>query len=140
MSKTEMITKRKKESKVAVQLGRPVSQWILGCTRAGRGVHTQARAPQTPLSQLRISSQRITRAAIKPSSHLDYPDRTPFLKMTTQQLMAGPIFRLRTGHTRCLNHLMRLNIVQDDTCRCCHRSSETAAHLMLRCPALLPVF
>ena len=90
--------------------------------------------------QLRKASHRLTRTAIKQSSHPDYPDRRPFLKITPQQLMAGPIFRLRTGHTRCLNHFKRLNIVQDDACRCCNQASETVDHIFFHCPELRPIF
>ena len=107
----------------------------------GRWITHQTRASTilTKITQqMQRSSTRITRASIKPSSHMDYPDRLPFKRMRPGQVFSGPIFRMRTGHTRCLNHLKRIGIVEDDNCRLCSQSPETMDHLMLRCPTLLP--
>jgi ribonuclease HI len=82
------------------------------------------------------TTRRSTNDAIKPSHFQDSPDRKHFSKLKNADLHFGPIFRLRTGHTRCMAHLYRLGIVSNDTCRLCHHTSETIDHLFLVCPYL----
>ena len=89
--------------------------------------------------QMHSTSRRVTNSTIKASAYQDYPDRHPFKQMRPAQIFSGPIFRMRTGHTRCLHHLKRIGIVDDDTCRLCNHAPETADHLLLHCPSLLPV-
>lgn len=81
-------------------------------------------------------SRKKTNRQIKQSSHRDYPDRMRFKKLKSCELATGPIFRMRTGHTRTLNHFKRLGIVEDDQCRLCDEAPETALHQLFHCTAL----
>ena len=85
---------------------------------------------------VRQQARNTTSRSIKPSSQPTYPERTPFKKTSPANLFSGAIFRLRTGHTRCLAHFRSFNIVADDTCRLCETDPETPEHLLVRCPAL----
>jgi len=44
------------------------------------------------------------------------------------------LFRARTGHTYCRDHLYRFKIVKDRSCRYCNANCETLEHLILHCP------
>lgn len=42
--------------------------------------------------------------------------------------------RIKAGHTRTKSHLVRMNILQDDSCSYCDQTSETLEHLLWSCP------
>ncbi|XP_047491583.1 uncharacterized protein LOC125040863 [Penaeus chinensis] len=44
------------------------------------------------------------------------------------------ITRLKTTHTRLNQHLHKVKIVNDPTCRWCHHQEENIEHIMLQCP------
>jgi ribonuclease HI len=77
---------------------------------------------------------------IKESQFDGYPNRAPFRRMTPKDLVLGPIYRMRTGHTYCLQHLFNLGMVSDTNCRLCSANIvETVEHQLLHCPALSQV-
>jgi ribonuclease HI len=77
---------------------------------------------------------------ISESNFDGYPNRAPFRRMTAKDVVLGPIYRMRTGHTYCLQHLSNLGIVRDINCRLCSSDTpETVEHQLLHCPALAQV-
>jgi ribonuclease HI len=83
------------------------------------------------LSSLQINDK------ISESRFRNYPPRSPFLTMTAKDVVLGPLFRLRTGHTYCLAHLKNTEIVDEDNCRLClSNTRETVEHQLLECPQL----
>jgi ribonuclease HI len=95
------------------------------------------------------------RQHVKPSHFLSYPDRTMFIGYELQvngltkwvkspytrksQNIRGALFRVRSGHTRCLAHFRRLGIVEAaSTCRLCEEENveETVDHMLFECSAL----
>lgn len=86
-------------------------------------------------------------AKVKPSSQKIYPDRSWFkgkeeksgnatktvYPYKTEQFDAV-LFRARTGHTYCQDHLYRFGIIKRRSCRYCTEPKETVEHLALHCP------
>jgi ribonuclease HI len=82
-------------------------------------------------------SLSLLNSEIQESSFRDYPPREPFTRMKPKDVVLGPIFRMRTGHTYCLAHLKNLDMVSDDNCRLCSTPTrETVEHQLLDCPHL----
>ena len=84
-----------------------------------------------------LQSRSDTRAEISESQFRDYPSREPFTNMTRKNMFSGPIFRMRTGHTRSLAHLHNLEITEEANCRLCSEQfRETVEHQLLHCTRL----
>jgi hypothetical protein len=75
---------------------------------------------------------------IRDSHFRGYPSRNPFKEMKTKDVVLGPLFRMRTGHTYCRSHLYNLGIIssEENLCRLCSQPNETVEHLLLHCSQL----
>jgi len=102
----------------------------------------------------RLTEEDIARS-VKPSQFLNYPDRQPFIgtPLTNENGIRrwkpspytrksrsdrGIMFRVRSGHTRCKDHLHRIGIVEAAApCRLCEEeTAETMEHFLFHCSAL----
>ena len=86
------------------------------------------------------------RQSVRASSQSTYPDREFFrgkvvsrenqnviLYPYKYEAFDAPLFRVRTGHTYCRDHLGRFKMVKDRSCRFCSHPEETVEHLALEC-------
>jgi hypothetical protein len=88
--------------------------------------------------RMQASSTAALQAMIRDSSFRDYPSRDPFKVMQAQDVVLGPLFRMRSGHTFCRAHLFNLGIIpsEENICRMCSQPNETVEHVFLHCPQL----
>jgi ribonuclease HI len=88
--------------------------------------------------RMQASSTAALQAMIRDSSFRDYPSREPFKVMQAQDVVLGPLFRMRSGHTFCRAHLFNLGIIssEENICRMCSHPNETVEHVFLHCPQL----
>jgi hypothetical protein len=121
---------------------------------------TEPPCPRLSSYKLRVKREvsRITESEIQnqvqPSHVPEYPDRTNFIGYFTyingrQQWIKSPytrkskddrgiLFRIRSGHTKSLDHFYRLGIIDSAApCRLCEQEvTESVQHQLLHCPAL----
>jgi ribonuclease HI len=121
----------------------------------------EAPLPRLSSFRLRLKREIHTRTeheisrTVKPSHFNQYPDRQLFIGgyVTTangrttwkrspytrkSRSERGIIFRLRSGHTRCQDHMRRIGIVESaGPCRLCDENTdETVDHFLLNCRAI----
>ena len=77
----------------------------------------------------------ISRQSKKFIRNFDYKRGDEFLNLTKEQIRWT--IGIFTGHGKFRYHLKKIKMRDDDTCRYCRESQETAEHLLCDCDALI---